>query len=150
MKIKYIIVFVLFLISSLQITGSPHVKTGTVRVSIYSIKSDKGNVLIALYNSSSTFMCEQKALQRKVLTIEEGKAIAVFQDVPYGNYAFAVFHDENVNYKLDKTLVGVPKEGYGFSNNAQGTFGPPSFDKSQFTLNSINYQTVIRLQYFFR
>lgn len=49
-------------------------------------------------------------------------------DIPAGQYAIGVFHDVNANNSLDTNFFGVPKEQYGFSNNATGNFGPPSFD----------------------
>ena len=49
------------------------------------------------------------------------------KDIPQGKYAFKYFHDENMNKELDTNKLGIPKEGFGFSNNARGLFGPPSF-----------------------
>jgi uncharacterized protein (DUF2141 family) len=43
-------------------------------------------------------------------------------------------HDSNSNQKLDTNWIGIPKEGYGFSNNAKATLGPPSFDQVKFNL----------------
>ena len=51
----------------------------------------------------------------------------VFTGLPAGKFAVAVFHDENGNDTLDTNLLGIPKEGYAFSENARGFAGPPSF-----------------------
>jgi uncharacterized protein (DUF2141 family) len=59
----------------------------------------------------------------------------VFHNVPAGTYAVSSFHDENGNNKLDRNSLGVPSEGYGFSNDAQGTAGPPTFSQAQFTVD---------------
>ncbi len=64
-----------------------------------------------------------------------------FSGIPNGDYTIAVFHDINNNGKLDKNFLGIPKEGYAFSKNAMGTFGPPNFDKAQFKLDS-NFTTL--------
>lgn len=50
-----------------------------------------------------------------------------FDDVPEGQFAIKAFHDEDVDGRLSCGLMGMPKERYGFSNNARGLFGPPSF-----------------------
>ena len=47
--------------------------------------------------------------------------------MPFGNYAITLFHDENNNMELDTNFLGIPKEPYGFSNNAKSPFGPPGF-----------------------
>jgi uncharacterized protein (DUF2141 family) len=57
-------------------------------------------------------------------------------EIPAGIYAIGYYIDANENQKLDTNFVGVPKEEYGFSNNARGAFGPPSFESASFTLDS--------------
>ncbi len=47
-----------------------------------------------------------------------------------------IFVDKNYNNKMDRNLFGVPKEQFGFSNNAKGKFGPPSFEDASFTVSS--------------
>jgi hypothetical protein len=47
----------------------------------------------------------------------------------------AVFHDENMNGQLDKNMFGIPKEGYGFSNNPKKSIGPPKFADAKFQLD---------------
>ena len=54
-----------------------------------------------------------------------------------GKYAFRFFHDENSNGKLGTNWLGIPNEGFGFSNNAKGTFGPPAFEKTVFVLKGV-------------
>ena len=66
--------------------------------------------------------------------IVDKKCIIIIKNLKPGEYAFKYFHDENKNEKLDLNWVGIPKEGYGFSNNAKGTFGPPSFKKMIFKI----------------
>ena len=59
----------------------------------------------------------------------------VFDNVEPGEYALTVLHDENGNGKLDTNLLGMPKEGYGVSNNAFRRFGPPRFREAKITVN---------------
>ncbi|MYE01735.1 MAG: DUF2141 domain-containing protein, partial [Alphaproteobacteria bacterium] len=49
----------------------------------------------------------------------------VFAGLAPGEYAIAAFHDEDRDGDLDTNLLGMPTEGYGFSNEARGAFGPP-------------------------
>jgi uncharacterized protein (DUF2141 family) len=55
-----------------------------------------------------------------------------FEHVQSGTYALAVIYDENMNGKLDTNWLGIPIEGYGFSNDAKGLFGMPSYSAARF------------------
>lgn len=147
---KYLSFFILMIILLGFSSASICSKRGDIVITVRSCKSDRGKIMIALYNSSDTYMREKRALRKKVVKISNQTAQIHFEGLPYGNYAFVLFHDENSNLKFDKNIVGVPKEGYGFSNNARGTFGPPSFEKSRFTLATWKYKTEVSLQYLLR
>ena len=73
-------------------------------------------------------------------------ARVTFEGVPFGTYALKVFHDENDNGKLDTNFVGMPKEAFGFSNDAMGRFGPPDFDAASFELGQPELLLEIRAQ----
>jgi uncharacterized protein (DUF2141 family) len=62
-------------------------------------------------------------------------------------YAIAAIHDENRDGKLETDWMGVPKEGYGFSNNAKGRLGPPSFEAASFSYNGQSLNITITLEY---
>ncbi len=55
-------------------------------------------------------------------------------ELPPGTYAIGIFHDANLNNRLDNYFFGVPREQYGFSNNARGFMGPPSFEDAAFSV----------------
>ncbi len=57
-------------------------------------------------------------------------------------------HDANGNGKLDSNMMGIPKEGFGFSNDATGSFGPPGFDEAKFNLTGKDQVVVITLKYY--
>ena len=63
-----------------------------------------------------------------------GNIIILLDSLPAGQYAFAVFHDENDNATIDTNFLGIPQEGFAFSNNALGSFGPPTWAQAQFDL----------------
>ena len=58
----------------------------------------------------------------------------VFENLKPGKYAVSVIHDANKSKDLDKNKLGIPKEGFGFSNNVMGSMGPPPFERAQFDL----------------
>ncbi len=70
-----------------------------------------------------------------------------FLEVPAGTYALVVLHDENMNARADYNWIGLPKEGYGFSNDARGTLGAPSFSQASFAYDGKSLELTITLHY---
>ncbi|MFT4760943.1 MAG: hypothetical protein ACI9XO_001668 [Paraglaciecola sp.] len=104
----------------------------TVTVQFSKIKPIQGKIYVGLYDSAGNFMKADKNFQNCITAVNGNKAECVLENIPNGKYAISVFHDENSNGELDTGMFGIPKEGYGFSNNAKGVFGPPSFEDSSF------------------
>jgi len=105
-----------------------------VTVNISNLRSNKGHILISLFKEGVGYPdAPEKAFKKERLSISANKAQIVFNNLPSGDYAIAILHDENDDMKMNKTWLGLPKEGYGFSNNVMGTFGPPSYSKAKFT-----------------
>jgi uncharacterized protein (DUF2141 family) len=69
-----------------------------------------------------------------------------FSGFPPGTYALTILHDENSNGRMDK-VVGVPKEGFGFSKNPTVRFAPPSFDRVRMPLKHGHTDAKVRIQY---
>lgn len=140
----------IILLAQLSAFGLAPERKGSIVLTIKACKSDQGSVFVALYDNEKAYLREDKAIVKTIAKIRNGQAVIRINDLPFGNYALACFHDENSNNKLDKSLIGIPKEGYGFSNNARGSFGPPRYAKSRFLLNKNPYTTEIQLNYFVR
>ena len=87
------------------------------------------------------------ATRMMMIKVRDREARCDFEDIPPGRYALAVIHDENMNGKLDANWLGVPKEGYGFSNDAKGLMGAPSFDAASFRYREGSLGLTIRLNY---
>ena len=90
---------------------------------------------------------DEKSIRKIKQPIENKECAIQFTDLEAGNYGFKYFHDENDNQNLDTNWVEIPKEGFGFSNNAKATFGPPSFIKWIFELSG-NKEIICSPQYF--
>ena len=73
-------------------------------------------------------MLDRGGLIGTAITAKRGKQSAVFAQFPPGRYAMIVIRSAKDNGRLDENSFGVPSEGYGFGNNAQGLLGAPSFD----------------------
>ncbi len=114
-------------------------------VKVKNIKQSEGTVRVALFNSEDSFL--DKAFQTKSVKANGTEVSIEFTDLPAGEYGLSVFHDANDNGELDKNFVGIPKEGFGFGNNAMGTFGPPSFEKAKVKLDSASLSHEITLKF---
>ncbi len=105
-------------------------KAADLIVTVKDVRGSKGDVRIAVYDQGN-YMHEGQTTLKQHVTAEAGQVKFVFHDLPPGTYAVSSFLDENGNGKLDRNFMGIPKEGYGFSNDARGTAGPPTFSQAK-------------------
>ena len=122
-------------------------QNSSIEVELSGLRNDKGHVLVSIFREESGFPEDAtRAVYKVKVDINKDKAIANFNSVPNGVYAISVLHDENDDLKMDKNFVGLPREGYGFSNNVSRLTGPPSFKEASF--NHQSKQTIlIKLKY---
>ena len=99
-----------------------------VVVEIAPLRNNDGQVFLELNDENEEII---KGYSEKIVN---NKCIVVLENLKPGKYAFKYFHDENNDEKINTNFMGIPKEGYGFSNNAKGKFGPPSFEKMIFEI----------------
>ena len=110
-----------------------YAQTGTIYVEISGIDDPQGLMSIGLYSDEKGFPDKGKEYKGKDAEVTGQTVVYTFKDVPFGTYAIAIFHDINSNGKLDKNFLGIPKEGYAFSNNVFRALGlPPSFKDASF------------------
>lgn len=112
-----------------------------VEVIITDVRDTTGTLMVALFADPGTFL--KKPTVGKLTKAKTGQAKVVFENIEPGEYAVSIIHDANNNRKLDTNFMGIPREGFGFSNNVMGTFGPPSFDKAKFRVSG---SAVIRIK----
>jgi uncharacterized protein (DUF2141 family) len=114
-----------------------------LQVKIDNIKNDLGDILIGLYDDGLNF--PRKVADGRIVKASTDGVIVFFYDLKPGPYAISVLHDENSNKDMDQSKIGIPKEGFGFSNNAKASFGPPSFDKAKIELQPGKKNTIISI-----
>ena len=112
--------------------------------------SKAGELHIAIYDSKEAFEQDRGEQGGPAPGIVDGLILAAKPgtvsydfDLPTGTYAIGVFHDVNGNNSLDTNFLGIPKEQYGFGNDATGSFGPPSFDEAAITVSKGATHTII-------
>jgi len=109
------------------------------------LRSEKGQVTVGVFNSSAKWLGEQP-IYSSTIRVDGQTVTWRINDVPNGDYGIAVFHDENSNGKMDKNVLGMPLEPYGFSNNARVALGPPKWEKAKFAVNGSPVEVTIEVK----
>ncbi|WP_405562339.1 DUF2141 domain-containing protein [Polaribacter sp. Asnod6-C07] len=133
---KKILLIAAFLFSGIISLQAQDKNTYDLTINISGMETDKGKVFIAIYNSEKIFLKSSKDTKGTNAIVKDGKAIAYFKGLPKGEYAVSLFHDSNDNKIMDTKIFGIPKEPYGFSNDATGFMGPPKFKDAKFNLDT--------------
>jgi uncharacterized protein (DUF2141 family) len=146
--IALFILLILFSIATSRAEDAQAVntKTGSITVQLTGVENDQGPVKLCVCRSEDEYNGTVKEFCTASTELKNKKAELVFENMPYGKYSIKAFHDENVNNRLDKDFMGIPTERYGFSNNARGRFGPPSFASTAFTLSAPQMTIAIELK----
>jgi uncharacterized protein (DUF2141 family) len=124
--------------------------TATLTVRVTGARNTKGKIWVTVFQDAQGFPDDpSKAVRQQSVDIDPNtiSAQVTFKDLPQGTFAVSVLHDENGNGKMDKNFVGMPKEGYGASNNPKKKKRPPTFDEAKFSLNSSEQTIEITLIY---
>jgi len=133
--------------------------TSNLKVTVGGIQSGSGTIMMGLYDRSAGFLSaikrsveagllnDKERLAGVALRATVGSESIGFSKLPPGRYAIIVYHDENDDGRLNESTWGVPTEGYGFSNNAQGFLSAPSFDAAAVTLDGTDKSIAISLIY---
>ena len=107
----------------------------------------KGVISLGIFKAGSNFPAVGAEFKGVRIKVEGEQMTYAFTDLPKGKYAVSLFHDENENLRLDQNLLGLPKEGYGFSNNIVPRMGPPSFEATTIQLDQRKRTIFISVRY---
>ena len=99
-----------------------------LEIEIIEISNNTGNIMLQLFDKNEKVLIQEKS------PIKNKKCSFSISNLNPGKYAVRYYHDENLNSKMETNLLGKPTEGYGFSNNVIGKFGPPPFEKWLFEI----------------
>jgi uncharacterized protein (DUF2141 family) len=129
-----------------RLTDSDTPAAGTIVGTVTNLRSARGTCFVSLYNRKEGFPGKTSVATQKVkLTGKE--CTFAFEKLPKGDYAIAAYHDENNNGRLDANLIGIPTEGFAFSNNPRTTMGPPSFAEAKVIVHHKRVQVSLAMKY---
>ena len=123
--------------------------TGTsVTVTVTDLRNTKGVVRGCITSNPKDWPdCKVAETSQKVVATTAASVTLKFENVAPGTYAIAIAHDENDNNKMDRAMLFMPKEGYGFSRDAKVVMGPPKFKSAAFTVGSEPLSQTIKMRY---
>ena len=115
----------------------------TIEVKVSSVVGGRGKVNVAV--------CDKERFLKDCLysgsaPAQAGDTVVTIQNVPKGTWAVLAYQDENQNDKLDRNLIGIPSENYGFSRDARGKFGPPDFSDAAIDVRDEAMAVTIKLR----
>jgi len=108
---------------------------GQLIVKISGLRNHTGELFVSLFSGREGFPDDpDMALINRHQPITGDSGNIVFDDLPYGDYAISLLHDENLDGRMNTSIVGAPREGFGFSGNPKSKMGPPEYDETRFLL----------------
>jgi len=139
-RVRCAVMFAVLVFANVSAVAVAQSSCPGIHVKVLNIRNSVGTVACALFESPAGFPIEylRYATNIMVIKIRDTQARCDFLDIPPGTYALAVIHDENMNGKFDANWLGVPTEGYGFSNDAKAVLSAPSFSAASFPYDGEN------------
>ena len=133
-----------------QDTQSSDTSGCTLRIHVDGLRNSIGVVGSVIFRTSDGWPEDTKKAYRHgptPIAPGERQATVVWEHLPPGDYGVAAIHDENRNAKLDRNIIGIPKEGFGFANNPHVGLSAPAFNLAVVHVQCPATETTIHLQY---
>jgi len=121
----------------------------TVEVFITGIRSEKGQIVIGVFKDDESFQKEESFMEKRfVKSGISNREMRVQFSLETGIYGLSLLDDENSNGKMEYNVLGIPKEGFGFSDYYHKGIKKPKFDSYKFSINKDQTKRItIRIRY---
>jgi len=149
MRVRFVALLTVLVLAAFPAITFAQSSCPGIHVRILDIRNSTGAVACALFKTPEGFPTKflQSATNIIMTKVQDTEARCDFVDIPPGTYSLAVIHDENMDGKLGTNGIGIPTEGYGFSNGASALMGAPSFEAARFPYDGQNLDLTISLGY---
>lgn len=119
-----------------------------LQIRVVGLNAAKGNINFSVYpDDASRFLAKGEKLARQRVTAAQPATTACLVMPAAGTYAIAVYHDANDDHVFNRTFIGLPVEGFGFSRNPKTTLGLPRFSDVRFAAQPGDNPLEIQLNY---
>lgn len=146
---KYNYMLIIFFLGNIILNNNLYSQNkSNLKLDVSGFKNSNGTARIIIFNSQTQKGFPDNydlALDKKIVPIINNKVLFEFKDLPFGEYAITVHHDENNDMKVNKNFFGIPKEGLGCTNDAKGNFGPPSYEQAKVNFRIKNQTYIINI-----
>jgi uncharacterized protein (DUF2141 family) len=126
-------------------TTQPRAK---LTIKVIDLRNHKGQLIFGVFDSEKGFPSSEKNAKNWQVRDVDADTMEFTCELPPGRYGASVLHDENKNGEMDKHAIGIPKEGYGVTNNPKPKMRQAKFSESTFDLPPEGTTLTISLQYF--
>lgn len=141
----------IILIATFQLIASDRTERfGKLIVECNNLENDDGVIRSHLYHSSQPDFFPKEcdsAYRKAVVNPKDGRCVIIYDNIPYGEYAFTVHHDENNNVSLDRNFLGLPSEGWGISTNPKVVFSLPEFKEVKINVFKPEVRVKVKMNY---
>ena len=121
---------------------------GRLVVEVTGIRNNSGEIYLSLFSGPRGFPDDPgAAIVNRHKAIVDGYCRIEIDNLPYGDYAVSLLHDENLDSRMNSNMLGIPKEGFGFSGNPKTKLGPPEYDDVRFLFLVQEKKISVSLQY---
>jgi uncharacterized protein (DUF2141 family) len=123
-------------------------RRASLTIQLTGLRNNLGVVNVGVFAGPEGFPNNaERAVRSGSFPIDQMPLVLTFEDLPFGQYAATVHHDENMDGELNTNLLGIPTEGIGFSGNPTIWRGVPPFAKTQFEFSAEQDIVAIRMKY---
>jgi len=134
--------FICFSIVAISFQSFYTQQTFDLTVIVNGLENNDGVLQFGLYNDADKFPIVGETLKMVRVKTSANSRKYTFRDLPKGDYAVAIYQDENNNDNCDKNFFGIPVEPYAFSNDIRPKLSVPSFEDCSFQLNQTKTVTI--------
>jgi uncharacterized protein (DUF2141 family) len=117
-------------------------------IEVTDVRRHEGQLIFGVFTSADGFPTRSEKSVNWQTKPADADTVVFTCELPPGQYGASVLHDENSNTRMDKNLIGIPKEGYGVTNNPKPARRAATFKESLFTLPPEGTKLTISIQYF--
>jgi uncharacterized protein (DUF2141 family) len=143
-KFAFVIFSLSLAMGSYNLALAQQTNHASVKITVAGLQSDDGNVRISVFKTEQSWLKEH--VYTSTVIISNEKCEQIIENVPYGDYAVSVYHDENANGEMDTGFMRIPKEPIGFSNNAKASFGPPKWSDAKLSIISPSVEITVKVE----
>ncbi len=140
-SMKYLFSFIVTAFFCLSVSAAD------ITVTFTNLRSPSGTLIIGIYDKASAFPKEGKQIKKVSIPVNK-KSLTTTLTLPEGEYAFAICHDEDNNGTCNQNFLGIPQEGFAFSNNFRPKLKAPAFNDVKFKVGKEDMKLNIKLIYF--